>query len=166
MIKLAFIPNGLDEMEEYYGNPDIDENFILDKKFIETELGIFMFPFPMKLSWRPEVTVRRFMAHKKVGAVIYDALFDFKEAVGLEKIFKNRWNYYGGCFNFRLKRNQDGLSTHSWGIAIDLNPHLAPYGKRSHQPDILIEVFKDRGFEWGGDWKHRDGMHFQACRGY
>ncbi len=166
MLKLAYVPEGIERIIEYYGDPDIDDNFILDKSFIEAEQGIFMFPFPMRLSWKPNKVVNRFMAHKKVGAIIYDALYEFKEEVGLEKIFRNKWNYFGGCFNFRVKRNNQGLSTHSWGIAIDLNPHIAPYGKRGHQPDILVDIFESRGFEWGGRWRHKDSMHFQACKGY
>lgn len=166
MLELAYIPDGLEDIIRYYGDPDIDDNFILDKSFYETELGIFMFPFPMRLSWKPDKVVTRFMAHKKVGAVIYDALHEIKNEVGLDKIMEKGWNYFGGCFNFRAKRNNQGLSTHSWGIAIDINPHLAPYGKRSRQPEVIVEAFKRRGFVWGGDWRYKDGQHFQACCSY
>ena len=72
----------------------------------------------------------------------------------------------GGCFVPRhkcwdLKR---GLSCHSWGIAIDLNPAKYPYGSDSKPHQVLIDIFKNNGFIWGGDWKTKDPMHLEWRR--
>jgi hypothetical protein len=74
---------------------------------------------------------------------------------------------YGGCFNFRPKRNRAQLSAHCWGIALDLNPEDNQMGTRGSIDPRLVAVFRRFGFEWGGDWKTRkDPMHFQFCTGY
>jgi len=69
----------------------------------------------------------------------------------------------GGCFVPRhkcwdLKR---GLSCHSWGIAIDIDPKKHPYGSDKKPHPVLIEIFKKNGFIHGGDWRSKDQMHFQ-----
>lgn len=84
-----------------------------------------------------------------------------------------------GCFAPRAKRGTEGLSVHTWGAAVDINPdcnrlivcelddprRTAP-GARDI-PDAWITAFKAAGFVWGGDFRHRfDPMHFQWCAGY
>ena len=71
-------------------------------------------------------------------------------------------------FNLRSKRHGGGLSLHSWGIAIDINPDRNPYQRGNYDPpqtDIpgeVIDIFKKYGFFWGGDWPgERDPMHFE-----
>ena len=75
---------------------------------------------------------------------------------------------FGGCFNFRAKRSGSKLSTHAWGIAIDLNPETNAMGGRGDMDLGIVAAFKSAGFVWGGDWagKNKDPMHFQFCSGY
>jgi len=166
MKTLDYVPKGLIEIKKYYGNPDVDGDFILDTWFVGDNLSIFWFPFPMHLSWKPDHLVRRFQAHVKVGLVIIDALKEIAAYKGEGYLEDNKLNYYGGCFNFRKMRGADKLSTHSYGIAIDINPHIAPFGRPGRQPDFIVKAFERRGFEWGGRWRYPDPMHFQACTGY
>ena len=60
------------------------------------------------------------------------------------------------------------MSIHSWGLAIDINPKRNPFEKRKEGkactkdiPDEVIKIFKDNGFEWGGEFSSCDTMHFQ-----
>jgi hypothetical protein len=60
------------------------------------------------------------------------------------------------------------LSTHSWGIAFDIDWNLNPYGKkegtRLRQDETsmnFVHVFEDAGWTWGGRWRTADDMHFQ-----
>ena len=68
---------------------------------------------------------------------------------------------WDGCFNIRKKAGGVTLSLHSWGIAIDINAAWNPFGKQPTMSKELVDCFKDAGFDWGGDWKRPDGMHFQ-----
>jgi hypothetical protein len=84
-----------------------------------------------------------------------------------------------GCFAPRAQRGSNGflLSTHTWGIAVDINPEQNPLitpcyedDPRRSQFDIppaWVAAFKSEGWTWGGDFRHRfDPMHFQLASGY
>lgn len=80
----------------------------------------------------------------------------------------------GGTFVARHKGWDPGreLSSHSWGVAIDLNEAWNGYGA---EPALLgrigcvrelVPLFAAEGFAWGGHFsgKYRDGMHFELAR--
>jgi hypothetical protein len=63
------------------------------------------------------------------------------------------------------------LSSHSWGIAIDLNVDWNGYGNRPALPGQigslreLVPIFAKHGFAWGGHFRSGvDGMHFELAR--
>ena len=65
------------------------------------------------------------------------------------------------------------LSTHAFGIAVDINPSTNPrcgvtnryccyFQLVTDMPPAFVQAFKDAGFIWGGDWsEHPDPMHFE-----
>ena len=91
------------------------------------------------------------------------------------------------AFNFRFIDGTTKRSSHSDGLAIDINPLYNPYvrtidGKQNVLPtngveyadrsldnpyyirkdDVCYKAFTKRGFSWGGEWKHsKDYQHFQ-----
>lgn len=79
----------------------------------------------------------------------------------------------GGSFNWRRIAGTERLSTHSFGIAMDLNPGLGGYWRWSGRtegdageyateiPQELVHHMERFGFIWGGKWHHFDGMHFE-----
>ena len=72
---------------------------------------------------------------------------------------------FGGCFNIRKVRGGTEISSHAYGLAIDLNPRENPLGStptlESMHPE-LVKCFTDVGFVWGGHFKNRlDPQHFQ-----
>lgn len=68
---------------------------------------------------------------------------------------------WDGCFNIRKKRGQISPSLHSWAIAVDLNAAWNQFGKEPTLTQRFVKCFTDAGFDWGGVWKKKDGMHFQ-----
>ena len=87
------------------------------------------------------------------------------------------------AFNCRWRAGQPGVwSQHAYGRAIDVNPvenpyvwsggvspwNGAPFVDRSHRRrgmifhgDAVWRVFRDRSWEWGGDWTSvKDYQHF------
>ena len=76
-----------------------------------------------------------------------------------------------GGFLWRGIAGESGrLSPHSFGIAIDLSPHKAPYWRWSRisphplqisYPQAIVTAFEAEGFVWGGKWHEYDIMHFE-----
>jgi len=78
---------------------------------------------------------------------------------------------FGGTLAWRNIAATSRLSVHSFGAAIDLNPHLAYWlTERHHEkvpaqvlafPREIVEAFEAEGFVWGGKWAAFDLMHFE-----
>ncbi len=60
-----------------------------------------------------------------------------------------------------VKKAMIYMSIHCWGIAFDINAAWNGLGKEPKMKPELANCFKEAGFDWGGDWKRKDGMHFQ-----
>lgn len=91
------------------------------------------------------------------------------------------------CFNYRVVSGTTKLSSHAYGLAIDINPLYNPYIRVSGdnmniQPtnagayadrdavfahkidhnDLCYQLFTEHGFTWGGDWTNtKDYQHFE-----
>lgn len=91
------------------------------------------------------------------------------------------------AFNYRTIAGTDRLSNHALGMAIDINPKYNPYvyqrkgewicepenGKeyqdrskvfpyKIEEGDFCLQMFREKGFSWGGDWKNsKDYQHFE-----
>ena len=70
---------------------------------------------------------------------------------------------YAGCYYPRYigRDPANGLSLHSWGIALDLNVPGNQRGTVGEMDRTVVAVFKRWGFAWGGDWSYTDPMHFE-----
>ena len=166
VVKLRTVPHGLEAIRETYGWP-LDAEGNADSGFKLDRLDMVGLPFPMRLSWDPDTTVTRTLCHTLVANSLLDALQGLRDRRGYEYLRESGLDMFGGVYNVRLKRgNPEEPSTHSWGIAIDINPHLGPLGEEPRMPDWIVHEFTRRGWIWGGNWSYPDGMHFQACSGY
>jgi hypothetical protein len=166
MIKLIDLPKGLDAINKRYGNPDSDHDFILDPGWYIENTRSFLLPQPLRLSWS-KTEINYIRAHKAVGDVMIDAITDMINYKDIDWLRRNEYDYYGGCFCFRKMRGYPALSTHSWGIAIDICPQLGPMGGDPEKyPEFIVDIFTAHGFDWGGAWEPSDPQHFQCCHGY
>jgi len=68
---------------------------------------------------------------------------------------------WDGCFNIRKKRGLSSMSLHSWGLAVDMNAFENGLNQTPKLSPGFVKCFTDNGFDWGGTWKRKDGMHFQ-----
>ncbi len=71
---------------------------------------------------------------------------------------------WDGCYKVRMKTAGFSPSLHSWGVAIDLNAATNGYNKTPRLSSAFVKCFTDVGFDWGGEWKKPDGMHFQLMK--
>ncbi|MBO4351385.1 MAG: M15 family metallopeptidase [Proteobacteria bacterium] len=80
-----------------------------------------------------------------------------------------------GTFYWRKVRGANRLSSHSYGIAIDIAVKQSNYwrwdyskasetdtiGYQNRIPMEIVDIFEKHGFVWGGRWYHYDTMHFE-----
>lgn len=123
----------------------------------ELEKGMVLWDVPMELNIG--VIPRRIYCNRDLVTPLRDALYHLIHRGLLHEL--KTWD---GCFNIRNKRGASTPSLHSWGLAIDLNAAWNRRGQPPTLPPGFVECFKDAGFDWGGDWKTPDGMHFQLAR--
>jgi hypothetical protein len=158
-------PRGLDEICVTFGDifGYIAKDHTLHAAWQTEFLARIALPFPLTISWDHSQSVSAITCHKLLGS-IFANVFSQIQSSGLQ----NKITSFGGCFSFRPQRTGTKLSTHAWGIAIDLNPETNQQGTAGDMDPAVIGIFRGAGFKWGGDWtgKTRDAMHFQFCTGY
>lgn len=127
-----------------YGQPEKENNMIVWD--IPTELEIGVIP-------------KRLYCNKDIVEPLSRA---FKELIVTGKI--NELKTFDGCFNIRYQRgSRTAASLHSWGIAIDVNAAWNGLGKSPLLSPEFVKCFTDNGFKWGGEFKRKDGMHFELA---
>ncbi len=162
-------PDSLDEINALFGDierymiPSPSGTLTLDPAFEQKYIKRAKLPYQLRAAWDHSKKIASIRCHYLL-ADRFQAVFESisSKDLGAQTCF------LGGCYCFRQKRNGPGISTHSWGIAIDINPETNQHGKPGDMNPEIVETFKNFGFIWGGDWngKARDPMHFQYCRGY
>lgn len=156
-------PHGLAEIYAAYGDPKYRPPGQVDAAW-ESENMVTVRDLPL---WRIPKRVHRLAADPLRRALARC------EAIGGYTLVSL------GTFAPRAQRGSNGflLSTHTWGIAVDLNadtnPLVAPCyeddPRRSQfdLPPTWVAAFEAEGWTWGGRFKHRfDPMHFQLASGY
>jgi hypothetical protein len=158
-------PHGLDQVVATFGDifDYIREDHTLDPKWQADFLTTVPLPFALTLSWDGSRQVQRISCHRLLAGTLADVFEGVQKARLQSKITS-----FGGCFSFRPQRTGTKLSTHAWGIAVDLNPEANAQGTAGNIDAGVVAIFKQAGFSWGGDWRGsvRDPMHFQFCTGY
>ena len=127
-----------------YGDPAKESNMVLWDVPTELEIGII----PKRLYCNKDLVTPLSLAFKNLITT------------GFVKELKT-WD---GCFNIRKKRGLSSMSLHSWGIAIDVNAAWNSLNKTPVLSAGFVKCFTDVGFDWGGTWTRKDGMHFQLSK--
>jgi len=157
------LPHGLPQILAVYGNP---WDFVNDKPAWEERiLETVPLHTPLPYAYGPQ-EVGRIRGHRLVVRDVADAL-----QACLDRGVPRERLAYGGMYCWRPQRGHLALSTHTWGIAVDLDPGRNPLGKpwdggTTMMHPLVVEEFERRGFVWGGRWGRPDCQHFQACDGY
>ena len=162
-------PTGLSGINATFGNMgdyvtiQPNRNMTLDPQFECKYIVTADLPFSIPLARNEHIQIPEIQCHHLLREH-FKAVFQKILAEGL----RDKIHSFGGCFQFRQRRNRAELSAHSWGIAIDLNPESNRQGTRGDMDESIVNIFKGAGFIWGGEWagKRCDPMHFQFCRRY
>lgn len=152
----------MDEVKVYYGDPKLYTLLDggVDPAWEKLALDYVHLPAPLPLGWDREIKVIRIRIHRKLVPSLTNVF---------NRIYLNgQWEQltsFDGTYAWRPKRTSSKLSLHCWGAAIDLNASSNPLGGLGDMPWQIINAFNQEGWEWGGEWKYADPMHFQAARG-
>jgi hypothetical protein len=134
-----------------------------DKKAIEKNLVSIQWP-TLKGSVRLPVT--------RIGGVD-KALYAIGQEIAKLPKQDRIWAEGATTYAYRVIKDTDRLSMHSYGIAIDLAPTTTQYwkdeaasetakiGYKNTMPLSIVRIFEKHGFIWGGRWYHYDTMHFE-----
>jgi hypothetical protein len=127
--------------------------------------------------WMPNVFGKRFPLKVTTINNVHKKLQRISSA--LEKLPPTYYKYLAtpaGSFYWRKVEGETYLSSHSFGIAIDINSHYSNYWlwdylrlKRpiselsfhNRIPKEIVQIFAKEGFFWGGNWYYYDTMHFE-----
>ncbi len=114
----------------------------------------------------PPYKASRMRVHRKVARQ-FEQLFRDWEKAGLHKLLLS----YDGAYNPRMIRGSaTNLSSHSYGIAFDINAAwnglgvIPPKAGQKGSVRELVEIANEHGFYWGGHFSRHDGMHFEVAR--
>jgi hypothetical protein len=158
-------PHGLHEITTTFGDifSYLHSDHTLCPRWQTEHLTTVPIPFPIALSWDRSRHVEHITCHRLLQSAVEGAFAELVRS-GLQ----SKVNTFSGSFSFRPKRTGTKLSTHAWGIAIDLNPESNEQGTQGDMDAEVVSVFREARFTWGGDWpgRERDPMHFQFCTGY
>jgi hypothetical protein len=124
-----------------YGDPELQKNMI-----------VWDIPSNLEIGFIP----KKLYCNKDMIAPLSAA---FKNLIDTGEV--NELKTWDGCFNIRKKRGLSSMSLHSWGIAIDVNAFENGLNQTPKLSPAFVKCFTDAGFEWGGRWQRKDGMHFQ-----
>lgn len=142
-----------------YGKPNVTG---------EGYLVTIQLPYPMRLAWDTDTSVNKMRCHKLVADKFLAVFNEIHRVYGYNKIKELGIDLFGGCFNFRKMRGGNNWSTHSWAVAIDLDParnklketsKTARFARPEYKP--MIDIFYKHGFISLGVEKNYDWMHFE-----
>ena len=158
------------DVPAFFGRIELGADGLPTDRWQARMLTTIPLPYPMRLSWDLQTTVRKITCHRAVADSLTACLAAVLAHYGsLAAVQAAGLDLYGGCYNFRPMRGSHVLSMHAYGIAIDLDPEHNPQFARWKEdkgmmPMAVVDIFEAAGWTWGGRWTSRtDCMHFQAA---
>jgi hypothetical protein len=151
------------ECREFYGNPRL-------LKFERNNIVTVTCPWKLVYEGGP-VRNNGIRIHKKCADSLSRVLLRVWDNFSHDQaeIEKQHCHLFSGSFVVRSIRGGLGLSTHSYGAAIDWDDEHNEHHSKQHfftAEHPLIAQFLAEGWIWGGNWPWPgiDAMHIQAAR--
>lgn len=150
---------------KFYGDPR-GSNGQVSKKWFSENMVKWTPPYTIYYSDGKRTPLKTIFLHKKVVSVYTAAFTEVKNTFEPKEINDLRLNISGGAFNYRVIRGGNRLSTHAFGIAIDMDPARNPYPKKWKEGMInreFCDILMKHGIWWRGHNGDVDAMHFQCA---
>jgi hypothetical protein len=150
---------------KFYGDPR-GSNGQVSRKWYAENIVKWTPPYKIYYSDGKRTPLKTLLLHKKVVPVYTAAYTEVAKEFSPQEIDALRLNISGGTFNYRVVRGGNRLSTHAFGIAIDMDPARNPYPKKWKEGMInreFCDILMKHGLWWRGLNGDVDAMHFQAA---
>jgi hypothetical protein len=160
------VPSGYPSIVATYGNPldYVDRKDAWERMVLESRPLVTPLPYAYGDATVERIRAHRLIVDELVGLLADAASITLALGLSLDRIA------YGGCYVWRPIRGGRRLSTHTWGIAVDLDPARNALGM-PHDPAVgiplpIVTRFEEAGWAWGGRWSRPDPQHFQRATSY
>lgn len=144
-----------------YSHPQVHNNIVMWDVPAELEIGVI----PKRIYCNKDIIAPLTLAFRNL----------------ISRGYVKELKTWDGCYNFRPMRGSESLyetammsghkdlaitylSVHSWGCAVDVNAFENQLYQVPKLSPGFVKCFMDAGFDWGGTWKRKDGMHFQLAK--
>lgn len=152
------------ELRKKFGTPDYGGKFKQHMTQVKLPYTMWMDDIKITSCWMNKSCADSFLR-------VMNHIWDLYER-DYDKIKAAQLHIFSGAWNIRNMRGGASLSTHAYGLAIDI---AAPYNALGKKPGYnkfsfteahpLVKAFEAEGAVWGGRWERRpDPMHFQFAR--
>lgn len=118
--------------------------------------------YPMLLAWDTTQQINSFFCHEKVEVPIREAFEEVLDHYGLDRIHTLRLDLFGGCLAVRKMRGGTQWSTHSWGIAIDIDPAHNQLRWGADRASLARPEYEP----WWQIWEAKGATSLGRCKGY
>lgn len=125
------------------------------------------------ITWCPKLVGQKIRVTKLNG--VDKRIMQISKELDEHPELKKHISNIGGAYLWRKISGTNRLSSHSFGIAVDINTAYSDYWQwnckcnnenallkyKNRIPQIIVDIFEKNGFIWGGKWYHFDTMHFE-----
>lgn len=168
---------------------DFSVDGFLDKEdipeFVKGQIDVIEVRY---LNFSGDIKTGKIVCHKSISKdllEIFDRILEIKFPIySISPVSEFSWDDMesvrannSSCFNWRFVIGSNKLSDHALGLAMDINPmenpwvhpsaHVIPGRKYDleqkgtiEKGSQVVDIFKEYGFKWGGDWRNPDYQHF------
>ena len=158
------------ELEAFYSKHRLKADGKPTAAWESANLVRFTPAYPLTLSFPPKTQVTKVRCHKKVADSLKRIFEQILQHYGsVAEVKRARMHLYAGCYEFRKIGGANRLSTHAWGVSVDIDSENNPQGKahdesKGMMPMAVVKIFEAEGWKWGGRFKGErvDCMHFEA----
>lgn len=150
---------------KFFGDPR-GSNGQVSRKWYAENIVKWEPPYKLFYSDGKRTPLKTLLLHKKVVPVFTSAYTEVMNTFSPQEIKDLRLDISGGTYNYRVVRGGNRLSTHAFGIAIDMDPARNPYPKVWKEGMINREfcnILMRHGIWWRGYKGDVDAMHFQCA---
>jgi len=153
-----------ESLNSFYDNPR-GRNGQVSQKWYKENIVKWEPPYPLYYS-EGRQRLKTLLVHRLCKDTFNDAFREVAIRFSEEEIDEKRLNICGGTYNYRQMRGGSRLSTHAYGIAIDMDPANNPYPHPWEEGGIdkdFVAILENHGFCWRGENGDIDPMHFQCA---